>query len=320
MDERLSLKAVDDYSEDYASKVVASFFSQSQKITGPEILKLCSIQQVNMFVLRELLGAWQHEGQKLHSPYFDYSAREVKDELVKLQNILSNHISINRENFQPLLKKAVSQTIYLIIDPYDFFSDVLDRKGNGHVRGSDLKNDIKYLKINKAPLEMLVRRLQEKGLDLISGKEAFGMLDQILEEVNFTPEDVDGYVREFSKVVPLKPELLYEAKQQPSIRKGIAPEPVKKVKTPVIPEGKSLVDSYQKIMSIKDSLTINQKFMFTKILFKGDFEIFSAAIERLDRLDSMEQAMKFFSENYQEWDRESEEYEEFIELVGKKFA
>ena len=183
MDERLSLKAVDDYSEDYASKVVASFFSQKQRITGPEILKLCSVHQVNLFVVRELLGAWQHEGQKLHSPYFDYSAKEVQDELSRLQNVLSNHISINRENFQPLLKKAVSQTIYLIIDPYDFFSDVVDRKGSNHIRTSDLRNDIKYLKINRPPLEKLVQRLQEKGLDLISGKEAFGMLDQILIEV-----------------------------------------------------------------------------------------------------------------------------------------
>jgi hypothetical protein len=303
MDERLSLKAVDDYSEDYASKVVSSFFSQKQRITGPEILKLCSVHQVNLFVVRELLGAWQHEGKKLQSPYFDYSAKEVQDELVRLQNVLSNNISINRENFQPLLKKAVSQTIYLIIDPYDFFSDVVDRKGSNHIRTADLKNDIKYLKINLPPLEKLVQRLQEKGLDLISGKEAFGMLDQILEEVNFTPEDVEKYIKEFSTVLPLRPESLYEPRQQPTIKKGIAPEPpavppVKKPKVSIAADTKTLVDSYQKIFSIKDSLTINQKFMFTKILFQGDFEIFSAAIERLDKLDNLQSAMKYLDDNY----------------------
>src|SRR5262245_42372850 len=115
MDERLSLKAVDEYSEDYASKVSAAFFSQKGRITGPEILKLCSIHQINLFVVRELLAAWNHEGQKLHSPYFDYAAQEVKDELARLSTVLSNHISINRENFQPLLKKAVSRSLFLII-------------------------------------------------------------------------------------------------------------------------------------------------------------------------------------------------------------
>src|SRR5215468_10505256 len=107
MDERLSLKAVDEYSEDFASKVAAAFFSNKERITGPEILKLCPVHQVNLFVIRELLRAWQHEGQKLRSPYFDYSAPEVKEELERFQNMLSNHILISKENFQPLLKKAV---------------------------------------------------------------------------------------------------------------------------------------------------------------------------------------------------------------------
>src|SRR5436190_3118510 len=98
MDERLSLKAVDDYSDDFVSKVAAAFFAKKGRITGPEILKLCTVHQVNLFVVRELLAAWQHEGQKLQSPYFDYSAQEVKDELARLQNVLSNHISIDRES------------------------------------------------------------------------------------------------------------------------------------------------------------------------------------------------------------------------------
>jgi len=333
MDERLSLKAVEDYSEDFASKVTASFFSKKDKITGPEILKLSSIHQVNLFVIRELLRAWQHEGQKLRSPYFDYTAAEVKEELERFQNILSNHILINKENFQPLLKKAVNQTLFLVIDPYDFFSDILDRQGSSHVRMADLKHDIRYLKINKAPLEKLAVKMEEKKLDIISGKEAFGLLDQILEEVNFTPEDVDGYLSEFSKVVPLKMESLYEKKSEPIVVKKAEPvvakvEPVVVAKpeppkpaTQQQPATKpTIVDNFKKISSIKDSLTINQKFMFTKMLFKGDFEIFSQAIEKLDRLDNLSQATKYFDENYPEWDRESEEYEEFFELIEKRFA
>jgi hypothetical protein len=333
MDERLSPKAVEDYSEDFASKVTASFFSRKDKITGPEILKLSTVHQVNLFVIRELLRAWQHEGQKLRSPFFDYTAPQVKEELERFQNILSNHILISKENFQPLLKKAVTQTLFLIIDPYDFFSDILDRQGNlpaqgglpaggtgSQVKSADLKYDIRYLKINKAPLERLTQRLEEKKLDLISGKEAFGMLDQILEEVNFSPEDVDAYIAEFSKVVPLKIESLYEKKPQPEptvVNKASAPShPATKPPT----HASTVAEKFQKITSIRDSLTINQKFMFTKMLFKGDFEIFSQAVEKLDRLDNISQAMKYFENNYPEWDKESEEYEEFMELVEKRFA
>jgi hypothetical protein len=333
MDERLSLKAVEDYSEDFASKVTASFFSKKDKITGPEILKLCSIHQVNLFVIRELLRAWQYEGQKLRSPYFDYAAPEVKEEMERFQNVLSNHIQISKDNFQPLLKKAVSQTLFLVIDPYDFFSDILDRQGSSHVRLTDLRNDIRYLKINKPPLERLVERMDEKKLDLVAGKEAFGLLDQILEEVSFTPEDIEGYVAEFSNIVPLKVDSLYEKKTEPIVvKKAEAPSPPPPAPKPVAaptpahtlastsaPKA-TLADNFKRISSIKDSLTINQKFMFTKMLFKGDFEIFSEAVEKLDRLDNLNQAMKYFEDNYPEWDKESEEYEEFLEMVEKRFA
>jgi hypothetical protein len=330
MDERLSLKAVDDYSDDYSSKVTASFFAAKERITGSEILTLCPVQQVNLFVIRELLHAWKHEGQKLRSPYFDYTNPEVAEALNKFQNLLSNNISISKENFQPLLKKAVSRSIYLIVDPYDFFSDILDRHGNESVKTEELKNEIKYLKINKPPLERLVQRLEEKKQSEIKGNEAFGLLDQILEEVNFTPEDVEGYINQFSAVVPLPLEKLYERKAEvkPEVKRidaiiPAAPQPAANtVKTePAKKEVKHTVaDNFQKIGRIKDSLTINQKFMFTKILFSGDFEIFTQAVERIDTLDNLRQAMNYLDQNYPEWDKESEEYEEFIELIEKRFA
>jgi hypothetical protein len=335
MDERLSLKAVDDYSEDFSSKLVVSFFAKKETISGPEILKLCSVHQVNLFVIRELLRAWRNEGQKFRSPYFDYHAQEVKDALARFQNVLSNHILISKENFQPLLKKAVSQTLYLIVDPYDFFSDILDRQTGASVRTLDLREDIKYLRINKPPLEKLVQRLEERKTEIIAGKEAFGLLDQILEEVHFTPEDIEGYIKQFSQVVPLVLEKLYEPKPTPppAIKKpepslvsitreaNSQPKPVQATK-PSLPkqERVSIVDDFQRIENIKDSLTINQKFMFTKILFSGDFEIFSGAIERLDRFSTLDQAMNYIEQAYPEWDKESEEYEEFIGLVSKRYA
>jgi hypothetical protein len=60
--------------------------------------------------------------------------------------------------------------------------------------------------------------------------------------------------------------------------------------------------------------------MFTKMLFNGDFEIFSQAIERIDLLDNISQAMSFMQNDYPEWDRESEEYEEFLMMVQKRFS
>ena len=321
MDEKISLKAVEHYSETYSTKVATLFFDGKEKITGLEILNLCEIKQINLFIVRELMHAWRVETQKLKSPYFNYQAKEVADALQHFQNILSNHISIAKNDFFPLLKKAAIQTLFVILDPYDYYSDTLDRQGQGYINLADLRNDIKYLKINRPPLERLVQKLEEKKMTTISGNEAFALLDSILEEVNFTPEDIDEYLTQFSKVVPLAVEKLYEPK---ATNKPKASEPATEPENKTLPaatnESKTVANNFQKITNIKDSLTINQKFMFTKILFNGDFEIFSQAIDRLDTLDNFSQALNYLENNHARWDKESEEYLEFMEMVEKRFA
>jgi hypothetical protein len=321
MDEKISTKAIQRYSEEYASRVSSRFFAKKDRITGPEILTLCEIKQVNLFVIRELMHVWLQETEKLKSSYFDYQAPAVKEAIAQFQNVLSNHISIAQSDLLPLLQSSVAKTIHLILAPYDFYSDSLDRYGKGYLKTEHLKNEIKYLKINKAPLEKLVAKLEDQKLELITGNEAFGMLDHILEEVNFTPEDFEGYLKQFSLVAPLTIEKLFEQKQ-PIIVETRSPEKAKSFSTPIAIEGKGTVADHlgsDKSSKLKDSLTINQKFMFTKILFKGDFEIFSLAMDQIDSMETLNHALAHIGEYYPEWDRESEEYEEFIEVLQKRF-
>jgi hypothetical protein len=323
MDEKLSPQAIEQYSTDYASLLASRFFDKKERITGPEILTLCDLKQVNLFVIRELMRVWTNEAEKLKSPYFNYQAHEVREVLIQFQNVLSNHISISKADLLPLLRLAVIKTIHLILTPYDFYSETLDRHGKGFLKTDVLRNEVKYLRINKAPLERLVIRLEERQSDLITGNEAFGMLDHILEEVNFTPEDVDGHLSKFSSLLPIRIEKLYE--QKPLIK--IA-EPNKSEQSKIFPgeipkEPKpSVADnlSKQRPFRLKEGLTINQKFMFTKILFKGDFEVFSEAIDKIDTLETLNHALAYIGENYAEWDRESEEYEEFVEVLNKRFS
>lgn len=340
MDEKINLKAVEQYCDTYSSHVLDSFFAKKTRITGPEILSLCELRQINLFVINELFKTWKSETNKFKSPYFDFEAEPVKEALENLLGTLSNHISIDRKNLEPLMRTAVKNTMMLIVDPYDFFAglieenDVIDKEG--------FKEQLKYLKINKAPLERLLQKIEEKETTQLSGNEAFAMLDTILEEVNFTPEDIDGHLAKFSAVVPLSIEKFYE----PRVVKEPVPvhvEPVvpvvkKEPQQPVVnvlsqqPQQKptvneklaqeprpTIADNFKRISKIKDSLTINQKFMFTKVLFHGDFELFSKAIDDIDRQDNIQGAMKYLEMNYEEWDRESEEFHEFMELVEKRF-
>lgn len=362
MDEKISLEAIALYGDAYADKVLKSFFASKEKITGQEILKLCNVQQVNLFVVRELFKTWREETKKIKSPYFDYENPEVKQALDTFMSTASQHILIGQAHFGPLLKKAVSQTLMVIFDPYDFYSMTISGKHN-KLEVGPFREEIKYLKINRAPLEKMLQKLEERGVQEVSGNEAFSILDGILEEVNFTPEDLEDFIAKFSEIVPLDPTrfIISKAPEQvaPPITEAIKQvEPVKEtvkpeqekpepVKEPVRNEPargnqpKSigdvkhaptlndkmnaqqtmLVDNFRKIGRIKDSLTINQKFMFTKVLFHGDFELFSKAIERLDQFENMNGALRYLEEEYAStWDRDSEEFHEFMEMVEKRFS
>lgn len=331
MDEKISLDAIAAYGDTYAAKLLKGFFSSKDQITGKEILSLSNVHQINLFVLHELFKAWREETTKNKSPYFDNDHPEVREALNNYMSVLSNHILIDQQYFAPLLKKAVSDTLLVVFDPYDFFSYIISGKNNT-LAVSAFKEDIKYLKINKAPLEKMVQKLEEKNIKEIPGNEAFAILDQILEEVNFTPEDVDGYIAKFSEVSPLDPEKFYVAKAIPKQKTGpVAPTNQPKMSVSGTPgstlndqlvsvQRPAVADSLGKISRIKESLSINQKFMFTKVLFYGDFESFSRAIDELDQLPDMKSALHFLEKYSSGWDRDSREFHEFMEMVEKRFS
>ena len=349
MDEKISLDAISHYGDTYAERVLDGFFARKQKISGNEILSLCNVQQVNLFVVHGLFKSWRDETGKLKSPYFNYEQSEVKEAMENLMSVLSKNILIDREHFAPLLKKAVNQTLLVIFDPYDFYSMIVSGDDN-RLDVASFKEEIKYLKVNKAPLERMLQKLEEKNVNEISGNEAFSILDQILEEVSFNPDDVEEYIEKFSAIALLNAESFYttqteeEAEEEkkvaeppvvskpPAARETHTPEPVLEASRPnqtAVPSlndtlnhrGKpSLADNFQKIARIKESLTINQKFMFTKVLFHGDFELFSQAIDHLDKMDNKKMALRYLQDEHASaWDHESEEFHEFMELVEKRF-
>lgn len=334
MDEKISQEALAQYADRYAEEVAKGAFTSGKKVTGKEILSLCNVHQVNLFVVRELFRDWKHQTETQRSPYFDYDHPEVKEALTTYMSVLSNHIAIDKEHFMPLLRQGVRQTLMVIFNPYDFYSALISRD-NGTLEIDRFREEIKYLKINRAPLEKMLARLDERNLKSIPGNEAFAVLDQILEEVNFTPEDLDGYIDAFSTVVPLNVDDFFVPrameKQQP------APEHEVSTATPAQPAKKgterstlndrlnsgkqpTLVDSFRKITSIKESLTINQKFMFTKVLFFGDFESFSRAVDDLDKLSNLDEALQYLVKQSSAWDRESREFHEFMEMIEQRFA
>jgi hypothetical protein len=311
MEDKISLQAIQKYSQQYTRKVLDRFFSQKQFITGQEILSLTEVEQINLFILQNLFRTWQTEMQKIRSPFFDYEAGAVIEAQQQLANVLSRHIKISRNYLEPLLVQATQLTLQDVLNPYDFFSRLIT--GNNNVLEVDrFKEDLKYLKLNKAPLLRLSQILQERKTESISGNEAFAILDKILEELNFSPEDIEPLLEQLSKAEPVTLDYFFEQKKN-------KPSSAPILKTVTTKENKTLADEFQKITSLKEKLTINQKFMFTKALFQGDFEKFTDVIQHIDTQNEYTSAMQFLEQYLNDWDQESEEFHEFMELIEKRF-
>src|SRR3970040_965128 len=99
MDEKINLKAIARYSDEFADKMLGSYFEAKETISGQDILKFSELKQINLFILYELLTTWKNELSKARSPFFDYDAPDVKQAQEALMNALSNHIVISREHF-----------------------------------------------------------------------------------------------------------------------------------------------------------------------------------------------------------------------------
>lgn len=85
----------------------------------------------------------------------------------------------------------------------------------------------------------------------------------------------------------------------------------------------SEIHQKQKIESIKQHITLNQKFMFINALFSGNKEAFSAALDKLERCASYSEAMQVLNHDYinkYNWNMAKEEVKDFIDVVSKKYS
>ena len=217
MEGNLSFNQIRKYSSEFTASLSSAFFRNQTRISGAEILKLTPIHQVNLFVIRELMLIWEAEKSKLESPYFDYTSKAVQEALIVFQNTLSNHISITKMDFEPLLEKAVYDTLLLILSPYDFYADLLDTRGKGKIKISNLKTAVRYMRINRTPMEKLVLEIEAaSNIPFVSSKEAFAVLDKILESTRFQPEAKENIMQQFDSIWPVGTNAFFEALTLPT--------------------------------------------------------------------------------------------------------
>jgi hypothetical protein len=293
------------------------------------------------------------------NPYFDYRDIAVDNSLKEFMNILSRAIKVERLHFEPLMRDAVEDAMLLAIDPVTFYIHLIEEsKGSPNYFKENKKyikwhSDLMATLIDKASmggssseLKMVLRAKFEKE------KNSLEHFEKLLEPLH-NIKKID-----YTQLVDQNSGISYEeeSKQAPPISttgltstppKNEAPteniEPIRqsyeppaqsqhqpatsgKAIDPALAWARFESEEYSiikgSIGDLSESVGINQRFMFTRELFQGNADLMKHALKSIDQCDSFVEAVDLINQRYVgelEWDKNSDEVNEFLQLVFRKF-
>ena len=197
---KLDLSAIEKYGQQYATKVCDDFFNRTATISGQQILKLSNLAQVNMFVVSDLFERWKADIETFKSPFFNFEHEEVKVALKTFMNSASQHIMVKREDFEPMLSKAVDKTLVLLLDPSKHFDDYVRDSPDFMFTKDRLAQLAKYTKINGQVAKDMTDKMAEESKVYVT--TALGWLSEIDAKGDY--ENPDKYLEMLSATVPLQ--------------------------------------------------------------------------------------------------------------------
>src|SRR6476661_126741 len=150
MNDKYSFAKCEQYGRRLAARLCDQHFASQPDATldGPAILKFTTVRQVNLLVVRQLMGQWQSEMARLRSPYFDFEAEQVQTALKQFMNTLSRHIRVGRAAFEPLLARAAADTLLIVADPAGSFERLL-LGDEQQPTAEKLRENLRYIEVDK---------------------------------------------------------------------------------------------------------------------------------------------------------------------------
>ena len=385
MNDKYSLAKCAQFGRRLAARLCDNYFatSDSTGIDGPGILNFTPVRQLNLLVMRQLLGQWQAETARLRSPYFDFEAGPVQAALTQFMNVVSRHIRVKRITLEPLLAQAITDTLGLLADPMGSFERLL--LGPAEVPTLEaLRDALRYIDLDKSFYQGFLDSLSANNTlsrDFLSHRferyhaanyRAHQPMQRLVEELSallpLTTADLleDGPVSSLTapitEATAVANELLNAPTAtepaQPVAAPGTEPRSVMpsvpaparplpntesvgvplheklKAAQPTAPDlaerlGASTAPASlaeratPKIETLREAISINQRFSFINELFNGENMEYHAAIQLLDSLPTAEQARDFVTDDLAQrydWSRKDEHINKLLKLIERKFA
>ena len=375
MNDKYSLAKCAQYGRRLAARLCVQHFGSHPTATldGPALLKFTPVHQLNLLVMRQLLGQWQAETTRLRSPFFDFEAAPVQAALGQFMNVLSRHISLSRTAFEPLLVQATADTLGLVADPAGSFQRLfLGSTEAPNLAG--LRDSLRYIDVDKAFFQGFVESLPVSN-DLTPDFLIHRF--ELYHAANYRAhQPMQRLVEELSALLPLTTADLLEdgpvsataatAMPEPApVAPAVVAEPVlvtpptfvtAPVSTPafsIITETASvplheklkagqtaspaLAETLRataapasmaertapKVETLREAISINQRFSFINELFGGENMDYHAAIQHLDSLSTPSQARAYVSNDLSQrydWSRKEEHVNKLLKLIERKFV
>jgi hypothetical protein len=123
---RFDFEKAETYAAAGSAAYCDDYFVSREYVTQDHLMTLTSSRQVNLQVYFALYTEWIREIEKIRNPYFDYECESIKTITDTLMNALSHHVRINHSFFEPLLKKAIFDSLHFLFEPLDYLLRLLD--------------------------------------------------------------------------------------------------------------------------------------------------------------------------------------------------
>ncbi len=210
---RLDPKTIAEYGKAYSQKLCNDFFSHKDTISGAEIMNLSTIDQVNMFSLKTLYESWKSTTENFKSPYFDFENEKVKAALRDFMNVTSQHISVKKADFEPILAKASTETIALALNPNEYYDGVFREMPEFKCTKADLHVLQKYARINVAVLQNITEKFGEE--ESVFTNQALNWLEESSQNEQLDDEYIT--ISQFNEVLPCDINQFYKGKKAETI-------------------------------------------------------------------------------------------------------
>ncbi|ALD21771.1 hypothetical protein [Hymenobacter sp. DG25A] len=385
MKDKYSQPKLEEYGRRLAALLCERYFGPQPGalLDGPAVLRFTPVRQVNLFVVQQLLAKWTEEMANLRSPYFDFEDAEVRQALTQFMNVLSRRIRLGREVFEPLLARAVTDTLRIAADPVVGFDEKL-LHGRTAATREQLLEGVRYMEVEKPLFQGFLESLP--ATTALPREELLKQFRQYQEANYQTLHPLETVVNELSALLPLSEIDLREEEAtmptpaapvaatppvapQPTPVPPVAPAPAPQVaasEPPAVPKPEperpevaaetlapaaaekplyeklktertspplsetlrtertaaTLAEKAPKVESLREAISINQRFGFINELFNGENMEYHAAIQKLDAMPDAATARRFVQEDLAQqygWVRKEEHVNKLLRLIDRKF-